>query len=97
MNISELNYLEAVAEAGIAGAGGVTFDHYIDKDVKIDVDVNYDVKKDVDIKVDVDGNLATAEAAADAYGYDTISETEAYAQTTYYSSESFSSAIAGTN
>ncbi len=97
MNISELSYLEVVEETGIAGAGGVYFDSDVYKNVKIDVDVKVDVKKDVYTDVDLDDNLATAEASADAHGPNTLSETEAFAQTTDHYSESFSSALAATD
>ena len=96
MNISELSYLEVVEETGIAGAGGVYFDSVVKKDVDLDKDVYLDVDKYVHSKVDLKGNLATAEASADAYGKDTLAEADTFAQTTDYSSEAYSEALAAT-
>ncbi|MBT9314450.1 hypothetical protein [Leptothoe spongobia] len=95
MIISDLNYMETVA-TDVQGAGGVTFNSNIDKDVNIDVDVDFDIDKDVDVFVNIKGNLATAEASADAFGDNTLAETEAFAQTSYNFSEAFSSATAAT-
>ena len=96
MIISDLNYLESVEEE-IFGGGGVNFDSFVEKDVDIDVDVDIDIDKDVDTDVVIDDNLATAEATADAFGNNTLAEVETAAQTTAFSSEAFSSAIAATD
>ena len=95
MIISDLNYLETVNEE-VYGAGGVYFDSYVRKNVDIDVDVDVDIDKDVDVWVDIKGHLATAEASADAWGDNTLAETEAFAQTTDKYSEAFSMATAAT-
>ena len=96
MIISELSYLEVVEETGIAGAGGTRFFTKIDKNVDIDVDVDVNVDKYVNAEVDLDGNLATSEGSADAFGKNTLTEVEVFAQTTSGSSESFGSALAAT-
>ena len=95
MIISDLNYLETVS-IDVQGAGGVNFNSYVEKDVDIDVNVDFDIDKDVTVNVDIKGNLATAEASADAFGDNTLAETEAFAQTSYNFSEAFSSATAAT-
>ena len=46
--------------------GSVFFNTDVNKDVDIDKDVNLNVNKDVFSFVDLQGNLATAEASADA-------------------------------
>jgi len=89
--------LSAAQLDGVSAAGGVNFDSNVDKDVDIDVDVTVDIDKDVDVDIDVDDNSAFAEASADAFGENTLAETEAFAQTTDWSSEAFSSAIAVTD
>ena len=89
MIIAELNHLEPVNEE-IVGAGGPKIYTDIWKDVHIDVDVNLDIKKNVKAYVNIYGNLATSEASADAYGYNSLAETETFTQATYYSSEAFS-------
>ena len=94
MIISDLNYMEAI-ETDVQGAGNVKFNTDVFKDVDIKVDVKVDIFKDVDSKTDIKGNLATAEASADALGYDTLSETESFAQVIENElSQSFSSSIA---
>lgn len=70
------------------------FDTRVKKVVDIDVDVNLDVWKTVDSFTVVYGNLATAEAGADAIGHDTLSETETFTKVIQdYASQSFSSSI----
>ena len=94
MIISDLNYMEAI-ETDVQGAGNVKFNTDVFKDVDIKVDVNVDIFKDVDSKTDIKGNLATAEASADALGHDTLSETESFAQVIENKlSQSFSSSLA---
>jgi hypothetical protein len=89
--------LSAVQMDAISAGGGVDFDSNVDKDVDIDVDVDVDIDKDVTVDIDVTDNSAFAEASADAFGENTLAETEAFAQTTDWSSEAFSSAIAVTD
>ncbi len=82
----------------VTAAGFVDFDTDIDVNVDIDKDVDINVDADVDADVDVDGHLAVAEASADAFGsFGTLSITDAFAQTTSNSSESFSFALAATD
>ena len=95
MIISDLNYLESVDDE-IFGGGGVNFDSYVNKDIYLDKSVYLDVYKDVYSYVDVYGNLATSEASADAYGEDTLAETDTFAQSTEYYSEAYSEALAAT-
>ncbi len=75
MIISELNYLEAVdQETQVVGAGfsdAVKFK----KDIYIDKDIYVDIRKYVKSYARPYGNLAEAEAAANAFGPDTLSET----------------------
>ena len=75
MIISELNYLEAVdQETQVVGAGfsdAVKFK----KDIKVDKDIYVNIYKNVKSYARPYGNLGEAEAAANAYGYDTLSET----------------------
>lgn len=60
------------------------------KDVDVDVDKDFDLDADVDSNVDIKGNFATAEAAADAFGNNSFTETLSFSDATDHSSESFS-------
>ena len=75
MIISELNYLEvADQETQVVGAGfydAVKFK----KDINVDKDIKVDIKKYVKSYAFPKGNLAEAEAAANAFGPDSLSET----------------------
>jgi hypothetical protein len=83
---------------GVTAAGFVFFETFINKDVLINTVVNVDINKDVNSFVDITGNLATAEASADAIGFDTLSETESFAQVISGEfSQSFSSSVAATD
>lgn len=98
MIISDLNYLESVNEEVTGGRG---------RGRGADIDGKIRIKKDVDIRVnvyetydkavfgfaDIKGNLATAEAGADAYGYNTFTETITFTDATPYSSESYSGSV----
>lgn len=95
MFITDLNHLEVV-DANVAGAGGVYFNSRIYKDVNINEKIKIDIDKKVNSFVDIKGNLATAQSSADAYGSNTLAETNTFVQTTPYSSESYSSGVAGT-
>ncbi|MEG4009994.1 hypothetical protein QUA21_28845 [Microcoleus sp. Pol1B3] len=85
MIISDLNYLET-AETSVVGGFNLGYDF-----TKIEFSEKFKIKKDVFSKTYVEGNLATAEA--DAYGYDTLTQT--FAVVYPYSSTSVS--IAATN
>ena len=85
MIISDLNYLE-VANEEITGGSGFYFNKHIDTKVRN----RLDVKKRVKAKVDIKGNLADAEAYADAYGYNSLSETLTVTYADDYNSSSYS-------
>ncbi len=79
----------------VTAAGVVNFSTNVLKNVDIVVTVDLDIDKDVSSTVDVLGNLATAEASADAFGFDTLSETETFAQAVEFTlSQSFSQSTA---
>ncbi|MDJ0902906.1 MAG: hypothetical protein QNJ55_29310 [Xenococcus sp. MO_188.B8] len=80
MIISDLNYLES-AEANVEGGFNLGHDYS-----NIYFNEYLNIYKDVDSKVDLKGNLATAEA--DAYGYNSLTQTFAIA--TPYQSTSVS-------
>jgi hypothetical protein len=68
---------------------------YKDVNLDIDVDINKDIDVDVDVDLKLDGNVAEANATADAiggYGFDTYADTFTSALATTYSAsaESFS-------
>lgn len=82
----------------VTAAGEVIFNTDIDKTVDINKVVNYDIVKNVATNVDLDGSLASAEASADAVGFDyNIAETETFAQVTTEGAYSFSDALAAGN
>lgn len=89
MLINDLSYLE-VAEANVEG-GRRGFSFY--KNVKTDVKVRLDIKKYVDAKVDIKGNLADAEALAEAYGDDALAETLTVTYADDYYVSAYSSSI----
>lgn len=66
---------------------------------RLDVRVhkNIDIYSTIDSVVWLSGNAATAEANANAHGYNTFSETFTAAVTTPFSSSSASASIAGTD
>lgn len=89
MVISDLNYLEVANDANVAGGGrrvrGVS--------VKIDKDIRVNIKKNVNSKVDIKGNLADAEALADADGYNSLAETFTQSYANYHSSSAYSQSV----
>ena len=77
--------------------GTVIFNTDVTKTVDIDKTVNLTVNKDVFAEVDLTGNLATAEASADAIGENAdglLAETDTFAQVTEFGAFSFSEALA---
>ena len=99
MIISDLNYMEAV-EANVEGGrgrgrGGASFS--FKKRIDTDVKVRLDVVKDVDTWVILRGNLADAEAYADAYGKDSLAETLTVTKSTNFSSSAYSGSISASN
>ena len=83
----------------VTAAGTFTYTVDIDKQVNINVDVTLDVNKFVNSFVDVTGYLAVAEASADTFGRDGLSETETFAQVDQTSgfTEAFSMSLAATS
>ncbi|MEB3356496.1 MAG: hypothetical protein VKK04_07195 [Synechococcales bacterium] len=100
MIISDLNYLEAANEEILGGGrrkrGDINADIKVKKEVKIFVDVFETYDKAIFGFVNVHGNLATAEAGADATGYDTFTETFTFTDVNPYGSESYSGSVSGT-
>lgn len=92
MIISDLNYLQTVDET-VEGAGGFRFRKNINTNVK----VRLDIKKRVLSKVKVKGNLADAEAYADAYGPDSLAETLTVTYADGYNSSAYSGSVSAAN
>jgi hypothetical protein len=94
MIISDLNYLESAEVSGVLG-GGVDAKVKFDKKIDIMEKIKIDIDKKINAKSDVKGNQAFSEAAADAYGKDSFTETltvsEVYED---LSSGSYSSSVA---
>ena len=90
MIISELNYLEAVdQETQVVGAGfsdAVKFK----KDIRVDKDIYVNINKFVFSFAKPIGNLGEAEAAANAFGYDSLAETLTVTVSDDYSSHALS-------
>lgn len=90
--------LDDAAMANVTAAGEVVFNTQIQKQVAIQKQVNYEILKNVATNVNLDGSLASAEASADAVGFDyNIAETETFAQVTTDGAFSFSDALAAGN
>ncbi len=85
MIISDLNYLESAESSAIVG-GIYLGSGKFNKSTTLFVKEVVDITKDLDVKVDIKGNMATAEA--EAYGFDTVTQTFAF--TTPISSQSTS-------
>ena len=81
----------------VTAAGTVEFDTIILKNVNIEKFVFLDVEKDVDADVNIDGRLATAEASADALGFDALAETDTFAQVDEFGAFAFSESLAATD
>lgn len=92
MIISDLNYLET-AEETVEGARGYRFR----KDVKTNVRVRLDVKKRVAAKIRIKGNLADAEALAEADGNNSVAETLTDTYANDYYSLAYSGSISAVN
>ena len=82
---------------GVTAAGFVDFNTNVIKNVEIFKTVTLDVDKDVDAFVDIDGRLATAEASADALGFDALAETDTFAQVDETGAFAFSESLAATD
>ncbi|MBE9213165.1 hypothetical protein IQ247_10855 [Plectonema cf. radiosum LEGE 06105] len=99
MNIFDLNHIEAVEGTEVLG-GGYYYsqpDFKFEKKVDTDVKNRLDVFKDVYSKAVVKGNLADAEAFADAYGDDSFSETLTVTYADSYNSQSYSDSKSAAN
>ena len=81
----------------VTAAGLVEFNTNVIKFVQIDKDVELTVFKTVDADVNVDGRLATAEASADALGFDALAETDTFAQVDETGAFAFSESLAATD
>ena len=81
----------------VTAAGAVNFNTNVIKNVEIFKTVNLNVDKDVDAFVDIDGRLATAEASADALGFDALAETDTFAQVDETGAFAFSESLAATD
>ena len=81
----------------VTAAGLVEFNTNVVKFVQIDKDVELTVFKTVDADVNVDGRLATAEASADALGFDALAETDTFAQVDEFGAFAFSESLAATD
>jgi hypothetical protein len=91
MNISDLNYLEAV-EVNVVGGYGTRTEVKKDIDLKVDfdldIDIDIDFKKNFDANiyinsdVDVKGNSTTLTFDAEAIGYDSVVEVDLVVLTT---------------
>lgn len=94
MFITDLNYLEVV-DANVAGASGYGHRPTFDFSKRIDIyeRIYKDVYKDVYSVAFVFGNTADAEAVADAYGDNSLSETLTVTKATGYSSNSYSGSL----
>lgn len=90
MLISDLNYLNEVSSASTDLVGGSSSSYYYNEVFK--------VYKKIRASSNVRGNIATANADADAYGKNTLTQTftSAYVDQGYQSNSS-SSSIASTN
>lgn len=81
----------------VTAGGMVDFDTNVFKEVNITKTVVLNVDKDVDAFVDIDGRLATAEASADALGFDALAETDTFAQVDETGAFAFSESLAATD
>ena len=95
MIISDLNYLETAEETVEGGYRGRSY--RFRKDVKTDVKVRLDVKKRVAAKIRIKGNLADAEALAEADGYNSVAETLTDTYANDYYSLAYSGSISAVN
>lgn len=96
-NADEPIVLSETALDKVTAAGAVVFNTNILKNVNIEKFVFLDVEKDVDADVNIDGRLATAEASADALGFDALAETDTFAQVDSSGAFAFSESLAATD
>ena len=96
-NADEPIILGETALDKVTAAGFVEFNTNIFKLVDIDKTVDLTVFKEVDAFVNIDGRLATAEASADALGFDALAETDTFAQVDELGAYAFSESLAATD
>ena len=96
-NADEPFVLSETALDSVTAAGTVEFNTNIFKLVEITKNVDLTVFKEVDADVDIDGRLATAEASADALGFDALAETDTFAQVDEFGAYAFSESLAATD
>lgn len=89
--------LNAAALDAVTAGGTVEFDTNVFKNVQINKDVELNVLKNVVADVDIDGRLATAEASADALGFNALAETDTFAQVDSSGAFAFSESLAATD
>jgi hypothetical protein len=92
MFITDLDCLEVVSTA-ISGGSYRGSNFNFDKNIYINEYVNKYVNKNVFAYANVYGNTADAEAVADAYGNNSLSETLTVTKATGYSSNSYSGSL----
>ena len=98
MIISDINYLVEVDQETDNVIGGYGFSRFdFKKNVQTNVHNRLNVKKNVLARVWVKGNLADAEAYADAYGYNSLAETLTVTYADGYSSSAYSDAKSAAN
>ncbi|MBF2015549.1 MAG: hypothetical protein IGS23_10190 [Rivularia sp. T60_A2020_040] len=98
MNIFDLNHIEAVEGTEVVGGHGYSKpDFEFTKVVNTDVTNRLDAFKTVFSKAVVKGNLADAEAFADASGEDSFSETLTVTYADDYTSQSYSDSKSAVN
>jgi hypothetical protein len=94
MLISDLNYLNEVSSHSTDVSGGFGFSEY----GNVYFNEYFNVDKYIKAKVNIHGNVGTAEADAQAYGYDTIAQTFTDSNVYQgYGSNARSASIAATN
>ncbi|PSN19600.1 hypothetical protein C7271_06465 [filamentous cyanobacterium CCP5] len=94
MIISDLSYLENIAEEEVVGAG--SFSAFKNVAITVDIFESIQVQKDVQSNVTISGNLATAESGADAFGNNTLAESFAFTYTDEGSSSSNAFSLSAT-
>jgi len=97
VNAEEPVTLSVMQMDSVSAGGGVQFGSVVVSDLDIDKAIDVLIVRNVNGTITISGNLASAEASASAFGNNTFVATEAFAQTTEWSSEAFSSAVAATD
>ncbi len=95
MIISDLSYLDNVAEEQVVG--GFSFSANKNVDISIGVNETINIDKNVTSVVSISGNLATAESGATAFGNNTIAEAFGFTYTDAGSSAANAFSVSATN